>query len=81
MTPSKNLRHQVSSELCWLAILYMCCPTPLLGELSAVMTPRGEDNSKLMACVPCFFFFFFLILFDLYPFAVINYDLEYNNFS
>lgn len=49
MTPSKTPQHQVSRELCWLAILHTCCHTLLLGPWRAIPCDSpGRGHWKLM---------------------------------
>lgn len=72
-TPSKNPGHQGSGELLWLAVLHWLMPTGL----------HWAEHCKLAPGLPYPLHYvpFSLANFNLYPFTVINYNHQYNNFS
>lgn len=79
--PSKNPGHQSLGERPWLATLHTCYLMLLLREWSIVpVIPLGEGSwCPLTSWTPPYAPFSFASLY-LYPFSVINHNLEHNNY-
>lgn len=60
--PPQKLWTPKLGRLPCVVILYMCCYTSFLGEVSAVCTPRGEDNWTLVPGTLSIYLFPLLVL-------------------